>query len=93
MENNNYNLLKNICEKIEKLSKEKHIEILKILKKDKINITENNNGCFINMNTIDDTTIKNIEKYVSFLKHKEKELSEQEIKKNSLLSSLNDLDK
>jgi hypothetical protein len=87
--------LKNLCETIEKMKQKEHIEILKIIKNspNNINITENNNGCFINMNTIDDTTIKNIEKYVSFLKHKEKELSEQEIKKNSLLSSLNDLDK
>mgnify|MGYP001445740869 CR=1 FL=1 len=87
--------LKNLCETIEKMKQKEHIEILKIIKNspNNINITENNNGCFINMNTIDDTTIKNIEKYVSFLKHKEKELNEQEIKKNSLLSSLNDLDK
>jgi len=87
--------LKWLCESIEQMEQHDHVEILKIIKKSplNINITENNNGCFVNMDTIDVETIKNIEKYVDFFKQKEKELSEQEMKKTNLLDSLNKLDK
>ena len=87
--------LKNLCESIEKMGQREHIEILKIIKSSpsNINITENNNGCFINMSSIDDETLNNIEKYIDFFKQKEKELNDQELKKNNLLDSLNELDK
>lgn len=88
MEKNNYNLLKNICEKIDKLSKEKHIEILKILKKDKINITENNNGCFINMNEISDSILNEIIKYLEFNINNENELKKQETIKQSIIENI-----
>lgn len=87
--------LKGLCESIEQMEQRDHVEILKIIKKSplNINITENSNGCFVNMDTIDVETIKNIEKYIDFFKQKEKELSEQEMKKTNLLDSLNKLDK
>lgn len=91
----NKDKLKNLCELIEKMGQREHIEILKIIKNSplNINITENNNGCFINMSAIDDETLNNIEKYIDFFKQKEKELNDQELKKNNLLDSLNELDK
>ena len=87
--------LKNLCELIEKMGQREHIEILKIIKSSpsNINITENSNGCFINMSTMDCETINNVEKYIFFFKQKEEELNEQEMKKNNLLFSLNELDK
>lgn len=87
--------LKHLCEVIDKMNQKEHIEILKIIKNSpqNINITENSNGCFINMNSIDQDTVIQIEKYVNFFKEKEKELKEQELTKNNLLDSLNDLDK
>ena len=87
--------LKNLCESIEEMEHREHVEILKIIKNSptNINVTENNNGCFINMVAVDDETIKNIEKYITFFKEKEKELIDQEIKKNNLIDSLNELDK
>jgi hypothetical protein len=45
------------------------------------------------MDDVDEKTVENIEKYVEFLNQKEKELKEQEMKKNNLLESLNELDK
>ena len=91
----NKDKLKNLCESIEKMEQRDHVEILKIIKNSpsNINITENSNGCFINMDSIDVKTIENIEKYVDFFRKKEKELKEQEMKKNNLLDSLNELDK
>jgi len=87
--------LKSLCETIDKMNRKEHIEILKMIKNSSknISITENSNGCFINMDSIDIDTINNIEKYVSFFKEKEKELNEQEQTKNNLLDSLNDLGK
>lgn len=87
--------IKSLCESIEKMEQSEHIEILKIIKKSplNINITENNNGCFINMDNVDEDTIKNIEKYVNFFKQKEKELNEQEKEKTTLLNTLNELGK
>ena len=91
----NQNRVKNLCESIEKMEQKEHIEILKIIKKSplNINITENNNGCFINMDNVDEETIQNIEKYVDFFKQKEKELNDQEKQKISLLDTLNELNK
>tara|TARA_E500000178_G_C16312095_1_gene440994 strand:- start:125 stop:415 length:291 start_codon:yes stop_codon:yes gene_type:complete len=88
MKKNNYNLLKNICEKIDKLSKEKHIAILKIFKKDKINITENNNGCFINMNEVSDSILNEIIKYLEFNINNENELKKQETIKQSIIENI-----
>ena len=87
--------VKNLCEMIDKMEQRDHIEILKIIKHSHANIhvTENNNGCFINMDDVDQQTVENIEKYVEFLNKKEEELKEQEMKKNNLLESLNELDK
>ena len=87
--------LKMLCETIEKMDQKEHVEILKIIKNSSlnINITENSNGCFVNMDTIDTDTVDNIEKYVEFLKQKEKELHEQEMTKSNLLDVLNDQDK
>tara|TARA_Y100000389_G_scaffold69280_1_gene65931 strand:+ start:468 stop:605 length:138 start_codon:yes stop_codon:yes gene_type:complete len=45
------------------------------------------------MDDVDQQTVENIEKYVEFLNQKEEELKEQEMKKNNLLESLNELDK
>tara|TARA_A100001011_G_scaffold398231_1_gene501895 strand:- start:6105 stop:6383 length:279 start_codon:yes stop_codon:yes gene_type:complete len=87
--------LKLLCETIEKMHQKEHVEILKIIKNSSSNIqiTENSNGCFINMDTLDAETVDKIDKYVIFLKQKEKELHEQEITKNILIDSLNDLRK
>ena len=95
MPKTNQTKIKGLCESIEKMEQSEHIEILKIIKKSplNINITENNNGCFINMNNVDEDTIQNIEKYVNFFKQKEKELSEHEKQKSTLLDTLNELGK
>ena len=54
--------IKSLCENIDKMEQSEHIEILKIIKKSpsNINITENNNGCFINMSNVDKDTIENL---------------------------------
>ena len=75
---------------IEKLPKEKHIEILNILyKKNNVNISENNNGTFINLSTIDDKTIQELKTYILYLQEQEKKFAKDEILKLNMGKSLN----
>ena len=81
--------LKNICEKIHKLSQEEHIEILRIIKtKSNVNITENNNGCFINMKDIPSEIVNEIKLYIDYKIKKDLELKKQEDIKEDLIKSL-----
>lgn len=45
------------------------------------------------MDNVDEETIQNIEKFIDFLKKREKELNDQEKHKSSLLDTINELDK
>ena len=51
-------------DKIQGLDKFHQIEIFRIFKTQKINYTENKNGIFINMNDLNNKTIKIIKKYL-----------------------------
>ena len=60
---------------IEKMSKTEHVQILNIVvQNDKVKITENNNGCFINLNELQHSTLESIDKFLSYSTTKEKEL-------------------
>ena len=81
--------LENLVNNIENLDSKHHIEILRIIKHEQpgIRITENNNGCFINMNEINDEILKKIEQYLEFNSNKEKELKEHETIKNNIIEN------
>ena len=71
--------LKNIRDSIGELDKNQQHEIFKIICKNINNrYTENNNGIFINMNKLSNSTIKNIESFLEFSR-KNRELFEGEI--------------
>ena len=75
-------------EKIEALDKFHQIEILKILNKDEsCTLNENNNGVFINLTNISENVIKELDKYLDYVKTQEKQLTEIEIQKD-LLSNI-----
>ena len=76
--NNNLQILRN---DIEQLDTVHHINILKILEKNKINYTENTNGVFINLTNIEEKTIDKIKNYVKYVKLQELELDNVEDKK------------
>jgi hypothetical protein len=82
--------LQDISSSVEKMSKKEHIEILRIIKEyqSDIAISENSNGCFINMSSIDNYVIDKIQHYIKYCQKKEEELKIQETKKNVLLNSL-----
>ena len=63
----NINKLNNIKNIINTMDITHHIEIGKILKKNNIFLNENNNGIFVNLNTINESIIKEIEEYIYFI--------------------------
>ena len=79
--NNNLQILRN---DIEQLDTVHHINILKILEKNKINYTENTNGVFINLTNIEEKTIDKIKNYVKYVKLQELELIMLRIKKRNM---------
>ena len=65
-------------EQIENLDAFHHNKILKILVKNDIRYSENRNGIFVNMNSFNENTIKDIEKTLSYIKNQEKNLQDIE---------------
>jgi hypothetical protein len=89
--NKNIKKFESINSKIEKLNKKQHIEILRIIAKDdKINISENKNGSFINMNELSNEIINKIIEYLNYIETKEMELLNIENKKNMIAETMND---
>ena len=75
---NRLNLLKN---NIDTMDHSQHLEICKILKKNNIFLNENNNGIFVNLNTIDEKIIIELENYMFFIKKQSELIKLDENKK------------
>lgn len=70
---------------IKNFSNDEHKEILKIiLEQENIKYSENNNGTFIDMDALEDSTIDNIEKYIDYVLKKENDINQREIKINEI---------
>ena len=80
----NYKDLEKLRKIIENLNNSHHLEIAKILKKNNIKLTENNNGIFINLNNISCNVIEEIKKYIEFIKTQERLINIDETKKETL---------
>jgi len=69
-------------ERIENLNKFHQVEILKLLKTDDTcRLNENKNGIFINLTSLNDKIIYEIEKYLEYVQKQETQLSETETQK------------
>jgi hypothetical protein len=80
-----------LCKNIETFSKEDQIEILKIIYKDNIEaISENNNGCFINMSDISLSVIEEMHTYVEYVLKKNNDFQKIENEKIKLKNNIND---
>jgi len=61
--------------KIEKMSKSHHIEILKILKMNSnVKLNENKSGVYVNLSFLPQDTISEIEKYLNYIQDQESAL-------------------
>jgi len=61
--------LKNLRDRICELGIVENIEIFKILQKNNVKYTENNNGIFVNMTKLSQKTIDDIESFLTFIKN------------------------
>ena len=71
-------------EQIENLDAFHHNKILKVLVKNNIKYSENRNGIFVNMNSFDNNTVKEIEKSLLYIKNQEKNLQDIETIKKEI---------
>ena len=77
--------LNNIKIIIEKMDKVHHIEILKILINEKNNyINENNNGIFINLTDLNNSTIDKLKQYILYFNKQQKQLVNLENQKKKI---------
>lgn len=80
--------LNDIKNKIEKMDKTRHIDILKIFIKNNISYTENKNGIFINLSELDNTIIYKIYNYIQYLEIQDQVIEEFEKEKNEYIKLL-----
>ena len=81
---NNEKLIK-LKKEIELLSEERQLEVLNIINSLNIPVSENNNGCFINLSLINSTGLKKLQNYLVLIKKQEEDLTKAEdIKKDYL---------
>ncbi len=71
-------------EQIENLDAFHHNKILKVLVKNNIKYSENRNGIFVNMNSFDKNTVKEIEESLQYIKNQEKNLQDIETIKKEI---------
>jgi molybdopterin-biosynthesis enzyme MoeA-like protein len=64
--------LEELKTKLENLDHRRHVEILHILHKNNVMYTENSNGIFVNMNSIDKEIVCKLCRYVKYLEKQEK---------------------
>jgi len=76
--------LENIKQTIEKLDKHNHIEIAKLLKKNNIKLSENNNGIFINLTNLSQSKIDILIDYIKHIKYQNNILNIIENKKEEI---------
>ena len=84
-------MLENLVDDINKLSKDEHIEIFKIIRKSTDKYTQNDNGLFVNLQTFDSKLLTEVYKFVLFCKDNIKKLKENEeiikIEKEKMMSN------
>ena len=83
MDVNKFQRIKN---EITKLDKIHHLKIFKLLKDNEVKFSENRNGIFINMATIDENTLEQLAKTLIYIKEQEKDLKDIETYKKGLES-------
>jgi len=87
---NNDNNLEELSRRIHQMNKNHHIEILRMIKQysQTISISENTNGCFINMNDFDEELVCKIKTYVDYNENQEIELNNHENMKNNIIQEM-----
>lgn len=75
-------MLEELKFKIEKLNKQHHIEVLKILKKNNsVTLNENKSGVYVNLSLLPEQSVTDIFNYVKYIEEQEATLSSLETQK------------
>jgi len=74
-------ILDNLKNKIESMSKYHQIEILKILSNNLCKLNENKSGVYVNLSFLPDKTIDELKQYVEYAEHQEESLITMEYQK------------
>tara|TARA_B100000902_G_scaffold400009_1_gene474517 strand:- start:7330 stop:7605 length:276 start_codon:yes stop_codon:yes gene_type:complete len=80
----NSDKLKTLRDNIEKLNKNNHIDILRLLIKKNVFINENKNGVFINLTDLSNDIIIDMEKYIDYVNEQKIDLDYIEKQKDEL---------
>ena len=82
--------LEQMCKTIESFPKEEHIEILKIIHmNNNLSLSENNNGTFIHMEDLNDTTLNLIQDRINYFLKQQTDFDLIENEKNALKNNIN----
>ena len=73
---------------IESLDDTKHVEIFRILKKHKVNFSENKNGVFINLSEVSKRILDELVSYINYVKKQENFLNIHENQKKKFKEKL-----
>ena len=76
-----------IKNEIEKMNKSQQIEVYRIIKMNNIDYNENKNGIFINLTNLNNNIIKELEKYINFIKNQNVFLNKREEQKEKYINN------
>lgn len=81
------NYLQTIKTRIENMTLYHQKEILRIFNDNNTNLSENNNGTFINLTEVNSSILEQINKYIKYVDEQENELNQVENEKNRIQSA------
>ena len=77
-ENVNYQKLEKLQKNIDTLDAEHHLQIAKLLYKNNIKLSQNNNGIFVNLTTLPNNITELLWKYLEFINNQQEYINKDE---------------
>lgn len=87
-----YESRKHLCEEIKKLSTDQYKEVFRIIKRNNVGFTENSNGIFFDLNCVSDSTISDLQQFVTLSQAQRNAEEERTNEMNTLRSETNSED-
>lgn len=85
MDTKEYERRRGFLDAFKKLHNSEYIDIVKILRQESVDFSENSNGIFFDVSTLSQPTFNVLEKYIDFVHNNRKDLAERE----KLMSTMN----
>jgi hypothetical protein len=76
--------LKKIKDTIEKFNKQQQLDILKLFTMNNVKVSENSNGCFINLTELEESEVLQIQEYILFVNAQDAKLTNIETTKRNI---------